>query len=102
MRDVPTTVPINLPLPTGRYDDDFGHGVTIGASSSTRVDGVWVWLSRHGEMSPDEARGYENMNPIPNGAGAVFYRPANVMPAEAAPPPADPAPEVQPVPEGGQ
>lgn len=56
MRDVPTTVPINLPQPTGRYDDDFGHGVTIGASSSTRVDGVWVWLSRHGEMSPDEAR----------------------------------------------
>lgn len=56
MRNVPATVTVTLPAPTGRYDDDFGSGVSIGASSSTRVDGVWVWLQRRGELSPDEAR----------------------------------------------
>lgn len=56
MRNVPATVTVTLPAPTGRYDDDFGSGVSIGASSSSRIDGVWVWVQRRGELSPDEAR----------------------------------------------
>lgn len=53
---IPSSTTVDLPQPTGRYNDDFGSGVTIGASSSSRVDGVWVWISRHGELSPGEAR----------------------------------------------
>ena len=56
MRSIPSSVTVALPTPTGRCSDDFGSGVTIGASSSTRVDGVWVWVQRRAELSPDEAR----------------------------------------------
>jgi hypothetical protein len=56
MSSIPSSVTVTLPTPTGRYSDDFGSGVTIGASSSRRVDGVWVWAQRRGELSPDEAR----------------------------------------------
>ena len=34
-----------------------------------------------GWLSPDEARGRENLNPIPEGRGAVYYRPNNLEPA---------------------
>lgn len=76
MRDMPATVTVPLPAPSGRYADDFGSGVTIGASSSSRVDGVYVWVERRPELTPDEARAmgaallaaayaadYENANP---------------------------------------
>ena len=53
---MPATATVTLPTPTGRYADDFGADVTIGASSSGRIDGVWVWVGRRGELSPDEAR----------------------------------------------
>lgn len=56
MSSIASSVTVALPAPTGRYSDDFGSGVTIGASSSTRVDGVWVWVQRRGELSADEAR----------------------------------------------
>ena len=56
MTNIPSYVTVALPRPSGQYDDDFGSGVTIGASSSTQVDGVWVWVGCRGELSPDEAR----------------------------------------------
>lgn len=56
MSNIPDSVTVKLPAPSGRYNDDFGCGVTIGAASSSRTEGVWVWLQPRGEMTPDEAR----------------------------------------------
>lgn len=40
----------------------------------------WGWLSA------DEIRGYENMNPLPDGKGKVYLQPLNMMEAGAPPP----------------
>lgn len=52
----------------------------------------------NGWLSPDEVRGFENLNPIPGGGGATYYRPANVFPMESQT--NDPAPK-QPPPDPG-
>lgn len=58
---------------------------TRGAYYSQAINGGW--------MCPDEARDLENLNPIPDGSGAVFTRPVNVAPATS---PADPPPDETP------
>ena len=49
-----------------------------------------------GWLSPDEAREDGGLNPIPNGKGNVFYRPANVTPIATDASPADDAANTDP------
>lgn len=51
-----------------------------------------------GWLNADEVRAYENLNPIPDGLGETYYRPANVFPAGEEPEP-EPAPAPEPTPE---
>lgn len=47
-----------------------------------RADSMAVqW--EHGALSDDEWRGYENMNPLPDGLGKTYWRPANWVPLDA-------------------
>lgn len=46
----------------------------------------------NGWLNADEIREMENMNPIPGGAGQVYWQPMNVQELGAAPPEPEPAP----------
>lgn len=54
----------------------------------------------NGWLNADEIREMENMNPIPDGAGQVYWQPMNVQELGAEPPEPEPAPVVAPVAEG--
>ena len=46
-----------------------------------------------GVLNVDECRGFENMNPLPDGKGKVYRSPVNLAPATAPAPITEPAPE---------
>lgn len=83
-----------------RFDPNPLARVPIAQRGAYYVQGITTgWLSR------DEVRGFENLPPLPGGAGRGFDRPVNVAPIEAPPAPepeptpdpepADPAPETE-------
>lgn len=50
----------------------------------------------NGWLNADEIRALENMNPIPDGAGQVYWQPMNVQELGAEPPEPEPAPMITP------
>ncbi len=58
---------------------------------------------QNGWMSADDVRSLENMNPLPDGVGKVYWMPSNMQNAEAGlKPPAPPAPLVSQLSQGQQ
>lgn len=53
---------------------------------------------QNGWLSADDIRQIENMNPLPNGAGAVYWMPVNYQNAEAGLKPPEPTPPPAPPP----
>lgn len=74
--------------------DAIARGDLLTRYNAYAVGRQWGWLSA------DDVRTRENMNPLPDGAGAEYLNPLNMVPAgaprEAAPPPAPPSASAAP------
>jgi HK97 family phage portal protein len=87
------------------YQVEFNRRMLLRANLAAR-GAYYVQAVTHGWMSADEVRAEEGSNPTPNGEGATFWRPANLLPAAdltrtagGGDPAADPEPEPEPEPE---
>jgi HK97 family phage portal protein len=81
-----------------RYYANFSMAALLRGDNATRFAGYATAIT-YGWMCPDDVRELEDLNPIPGGAGKVFWRSANLLPLKqlAAPapkpfPPAAPKP----------
>lgn len=82
-----------LLLETEKQDDTHAIEFTRQALSRTNLTARGDYYTKAittGWLSPDEVRGYENMNPIPDGSGKVFMRPLNTGQQSAQPAPTTP------------
>lgn len=76
-----------------RYYAKFSMASLLRGDNATRFAGYAVAI-QNSWMCPDDVRALEDLNPIPNGEGKVFWRSANLLPlaqleAPKASPPAD-------------
>jgi HK97 family phage portal protein len=62
-----------------RYYARFSMAALLRGDNATRFAGYAVAI-QNSWMCPDDARALEDLNPIPNGEGKVFWRSANLLP----------------------
>lgn len=81
----------SLILDTRTYFAEFTVDGLLRGDAKSRAEALNT-LRNAGVINADEWRAMENMNPIPNGDGQAFWRPANMLVVGAEPVAPDPAP----------
>jgi len=66
-------------LVSSKYYAKFSMASLLRGDNATRFAGYAVAI-QNSWMCPDDVRGLEELNPIPNGEGKVFWRSANLLP----------------------
>jgi HK97 family phage portal protein len=66
-------------IASGKYYAKFSMASLLRGDNATRFAGYAVAI-QNSWMCPDDVRALEELNPIPNGEGKVFWRSANLLP----------------------
>lgn len=86
---------ISLFLLYGNTVMRFNLNARMRAKTSERMDAYAKGI-QNGIYCPDDVRALEDLDPLPDGKGKVFYRPANLLEVGEDPPPKAPSPPADP------